>query len=67
MPIDYGRYPADWRAIRARILARAGDRCEWCAAPDRQIIVRDDPHTEDAQTVDKAFRQLHLSGTAAAE
>ena len=24
------RYPADWGKIRARILKRAGDRCEWC-------------------------------------
>lgn len=48
MPVDYRRYPADWKTIRARILARAVDRCEWCAAPDRQIIVRDDPRDPSA-------------------
>lgn len=30
----------EWRAIRARILARAGDRCETCRAPNRTPIVR---------------------------
>ncbi len=43
MPIDYGRYPADWPAIRQRILARADDRCEWCDATNGAVIVRDDP------------------------
>jgi 5-methylcytosine-specific restriction endonuclease McrA len=33
------RGPA-WRAIRARILARAGDCCERCAAPDRTTVLR---------------------------
>lgn len=28
MPMDRKQYPADWEAIRERILARAGDRCE---------------------------------------
>ncbi len=28
MPIDYSEYPSLWPEIRARILARAGDRCE---------------------------------------
>ena len=38
MPADMSRYPANWaREIRPRILARAGDRCEWCKAPNRAI------------------------------
>ncbi|MBC8551501.1 MAG: hypothetical protein H8D23_17790 [Candidatus Brocadiales bacterium] len=28
MPIDYKRYPADWKETRIRILERAGNRCE---------------------------------------
>ncbi len=28
MPVDYRKYPTDWKAIRARILERAGNRCE---------------------------------------
>lgn len=32
MPIDYRCYPSDWSTIRATILARAGNMCEWCGA-----------------------------------
>lgn len=28
MPIDYSKYPKDWRKIRVRILARAENQCE---------------------------------------
>ena len=28
LPENKGRYPKTWNAVRARILARAGDRCE---------------------------------------
>lgn len=28
-PENRDRYPADWKAIRERILRRAGHRCEW--------------------------------------
>ncbi|MCW5981975.1 MAG: hypothetical protein KIT09_28075 [Bryobacteraceae bacterium] len=40
MPIracDRGRYPKDWRSIRARILARAKDRCEFCGIENGAI------------------------------
>lgn len=30
MPCDYSKYPADWKEIRAKILARAGQKCEQC-------------------------------------
>lgn len=31
MPCNYNRYPDDWFThIRPAILARAGQRCEWC-------------------------------------
>lgn len=36
----YGR---EWRSIvRPRILARAGDRCEQCRAPNKKIVIRYD-------------------------
>lgn len=42
MPIsaaNKARYPADWKAIRERILARAGNRCEGSPAyPDCRAI-----------------------------
>jgi len=50
MPIresEQAKYPADWENIRARILARAGNRCEFetadgtrCDAPNRSWICR---------------------------
>lgn len=42
MPIDYRRYPANWREISRQIRARAGDRCELCGAPNHAWIVRED-------------------------
>ena len=30
MPCDYSIYPINWKEIRARILARADNRCEEC-------------------------------------
>lgn len=29
----------EWAAIRTRILARAGDKCEWCDKPNRQKML----------------------------
>ncbi len=37
---DPRRYPPDWPAIRARIRARAEDRCEWCGVPNGVWICR---------------------------
>jgi len=39
-PEHRGRYPADWEERRARVLKRAGHRCELCGAPNRDIISR---------------------------
>lgn len=44
MPISPERarlYPPDWPEIRARILARAGNRCEWCGVGNAWIGIRD--------------------------
>lgn len=41
MPIDWRRYPRDWPAIRARVLERAGYRCEACGLPDGSLAVRE--------------------------
>jgi len=30
MPIDYSKYPKDWKQIRFRILDRAENKCECC-------------------------------------
>ena len=33
-PENRGRYPANWQAIRASILERAGHKCEFCGVPN---------------------------------
>lgn len=40
MPCDYSKYPPNWKEIRARILARANNCCEECAAPNGELIYR---------------------------
>lgn len=62
MPIDYSKYPPDWRAISLRIRERAGNKCEACGAPNGVYIVRstedperwamDDPSTGGCLTMD---------------
>lgn len=39
-PENRDRYPADWKAISLRIRARAGQKCEWCNAPNGELIDR---------------------------
>lgn len=29
-PENLARYPKNWKQVRAQILERAGNRCEWC-------------------------------------
>jgi len=47
-PENLARYPKDWKAIRARILERAGNACEGspdypdCRVPNREVGYRDD-------------------------
>jgi len=38
MPIDYKRYPPDWKEIRERILIRAKNRCEICGLKNRSLV-----------------------------
>lgn len=39
-PENRDRYPADWKAISERVREEAGQKCEWCKAPNGQIICR---------------------------
>lgn len=41
MPCDRSRYPDNWPAIRARILARACNCCERCGVPNYAVGKRD--------------------------
>lgn len=42
MPCDYSKYPSNWREIRAQILERADNRCEFegCGLPNHCYILR---------------------------
>lgn len=43
MPIDYGRYPRNWKTeIRPRILKRSNNCCEFCGVPNYAQVWRDD-------------------------
>lgn len=38
MPIDYSRYPADWKEIVKRIRKRSGDKCEECGLENKSWV-----------------------------
>jgi protein-arginine kinase activator protein McsA len=40
MPIDYKKYPPNWREIRDRILKRAAHKCEQCGIDNYAINAR---------------------------
>lgn len=40
MPIDYSKYPSDWKAISKRIRERGYNRCEVCGVENHRMIVR---------------------------
>jgi ribosomal protein S14 len=40
-PENLNRYPANWRQVREKILARAGNRCERCGLPNGVIGYRE--------------------------
>lgn len=51
MPIDYSKYPADWKDIRVRILERAGDCCEGSPAYPDCRAENHEPHPETGSMV----------------
>lgn len=57
-PENRDRYPADWPAIRVRILERDGHRCAHCGVPNGAVGYRTD---------DGGFCQLGTSVDAAGE
>lgn len=54
MPIDYKKYPKDWKEIRAKILKRAKNRCEFCDAENYK------PHWKTGSKV--VLTTAHLDG-----
>lgn len=39
-PENKSRYPADWPQISERVRNEAGQKCEWCKAPNGTVIRR---------------------------
>lgn len=60
-PENKARYPKEWKAIRARILKRAGDCCEWCHVPNKARITRGTG--EDAETYMDANANVWCANT----
>lgn len=40
MPIDYKKYPSDWKAISKRIRARDDNKCKTCGVPNHAVVCR---------------------------
>lgn len=34
MPIDYKKYPPNWKELRRQVLERAENKCEFCGVPN---------------------------------
>ena len=41
MPCNHADYHPDWKSIVRQIKEQAGDRCEFCGAPNRAWVTRD--------------------------
>ena len=41
MPIDYRRYPENWKDLRLQVINRANDKCEFCGVKNGLIGQRD--------------------------
>ena len=48
MPIDYKKYPKDWKQIRERILKRANNKCECCGIENHIVV---SSYKKDGKTV----------------
>lgn len=55
MPIDYSRYPANWKEISLRIREREGWCCKWCGAANGE------PHPETGSKVVLTVAHLGVS------
>lgn len=40
MPIDYKKYPKNWKELRAAVLERAKNKCEFCGVENHAVEVR---------------------------
>jgi hypothetical protein len=60
MPCDMSLYPKEWPQIRARILERAGNRCEVCGVANHAHGYRDSDGAFHELASDKLFYDGHI-------
>ena len=60
-PENRGRYPTDWKVIRANILERAVHCCEQCRVPNRARIARG--AGDDAETYMRDDANVYCANT----
>jgi hypothetical protein len=41
MPIDYKKYPKNWKELRASVLNRANNKCEFCGVENYSFVNRE--------------------------
>lgn len=56
MPIRKQDYPPNWREISLQVREAAGQRCQWCDAPNGQYIFRLEP------TLLKSWKTIRIGG-----
>lgn len=58
MPMQRERYPENWEQISEYIrFERAGNKCEWCGAPNGQLIYRNPDRPEEYTIVPDPISQ----------
>lgn len=64
-PENRARYPKNWKAIRAGIIDRAGDRCEFCRVKNGKLIYRTGRwvYEADAHWIDSDTLAVHEAET----
>lgn len=80
MPIRKGDYPPDWTQLSIAARERAGQKCEWCGAPNGKIIRRTGHPEEKEQHVgcspetriyrvdwELAPKEMHVRGSCEVE
>lgn len=66
MPIDYKRYPKNWKELRAKVLQRAGNKCEGCGVENYSILNKTDgrkPCQTDWDMIHSRIRHSHSNMT----
>ena len=60
MPIDYSKYPKDWKTrIRPDILRRAKNKCEFCLVDNYELILRGKLWIKEKGVKDKYLEDVY--------